>query len=122
MSRTFRRKGYEEANMNWKDGTKVAGFYTETDWHFIITEEISVFFNSYKTHRKPTRQEHNKEYWRIHGESQSASTWSPNRFHRLYRMKENRMLTKGELFRYMKDTDYEVMVEASPRSCLWDWS
>lgn len=123
MSRTFRRKGYEEVNLHWKKGTRVAGFYTETDWHYVGREslEFSVSYISYKTYRKPTRQEHNKKYWNIHSDNH-PNAWSPGRLYRNNRMKENRMLTKGELFRYMKDTDYEVMVEANPRSCLWDWS
>ena len=123
MSRTFRRKGYDAANMAWKDGTKIAGFYTETDWYYIRVEKVDgCCFKSYKTYRKPTRQEHNKEYWRIHGESNNSNSWSPGWDYRNMRMKENRMLTKTELFKFMKDTDYEVMVEANPRSCLWDWS
>lgn len=123
MSRTFRRKGYEEANMTWKDGTKVAGFYTTCDVEYVrYTEDGTKKLEYLYTYRKPTRQEHNKEYWRIHGESNNANYWSPGRWYRNNRMKENRMLTKTELFKYMKDADYEVMVEANPRSCLWDWS
>jgi hypothetical protein len=121
MSRTFRRKGYEAANMAWKDGTKIAGYYTATDWNYIKVQELNDWhFESYKTYRKPTRQEHNKEYWRIHGDSH-RNYWSPSRSYRNARMEENRTLTKNEIIKFMKDTDHEVMVEANPRSCLWDW-
>ena len=117
MSRTFRRKGYEVANMHWKNGTKVAGFYTVRDGTYNSHSLSDKGLNF----RKPTRQEHNKEYWNIHGDRYSGNSWSPSHFHRLFRMKENRMLTKLELARYKKDNEYEVLVEANPRSCLWDW-
>jgi hypothetical protein len=121
MSRTFRRKGYEAANMTWKNGTKVAGFYTTYDVEYVQYTEDGIKKHGYLcTYRKPTRQEHNKEYWRIHGDSH-RNYWSPDWNYRSARVKENRMLTKGELFKYMKDTDYEVMVEANPRNCWWDW-
>lgn len=122
MSRTFRRKGYEEANMPWKEGTKTAGFYTETDWYSVKNKDGSRnMWANYAAYRKPTRDEHNKAYWSIHSDNH-PNAWSPGRWYRNNRMKENRMLTKTELFKYMKNTDYEVMVEANPRSCLWDWS
>lgn len=116
MSRTFRRKGYEEANMSWKDGTKVAGFYTQDNWCYLGGSR-----KAFITYRKPTRQEHNEAYWHIHGDS-NRNEWSPNRFYREYRMQENRTFNKTELVKYLKDTNYEVMAEANPRSCLWDWS
>lgn len=118
MSRTFRRKGYEVANMHWKNGTKVARFYTVRDGTYNSRSLSDKGLNF----RKPTRQEHNKEYWWIHSESKSSNSWSPSWSHRNMRMKENRMLTKTELSNYMKDKEYEVIVEANPRSCLWDWS
>lgn len=88
MSRTFRRKGFEEANMNWKDGTKVAVFYTETDWHSVKNKDGSRnMWANYAAYRKPTRKEHNKEYWRVHGESNNANYWSPGRRYRNNKMK-----------------------------------
>lgn len=124
MSRTFRRKGYEVANMTWKDGTKIAGFYTETDWHYIRVQDVEgCCFKSYKTtYRKPTRQEHNKQYWRIHGDN-NPNQWCPGRFYRKPTTKWNREFNKNELFKYMRNDEYECLFEDNPRSCfrMWDW-
>lgn len=124
MSRTFRRKGYEEANMSWKSGTKVAGFYTECD--VVFTKVVKGWFIYYKhaeVYRKPTRQEHNKEYWRIHSDNH-PNQWCPGTFFRKPANKWNRAFNKNELFKYTKNNDYECLFEVNPRSCfrMWDWS
>jgi hypothetical protein len=118
MSRTYRRKNYEQAqNTSWdRYGNKVAGYYTESDgdwWKF--SREMRTF-------RVPTLQEYYHEYWRIHGESRNANYWSPGKWYRLNRMKENRSINKQELARWIKNEEYEPLFEDNPRSCLWDWS
>jgi hypothetical protein len=119
MSRTIRRKNYEEANnTSWdRKGRKTAGFYTEYDYARDKYGRIT----SENWYREPTKQ----ELWRAkrfaHSDNK-PNVFSGSKEHRRNRMKQNRMITKSELFKFFKDFDYEPMVEVEPRSCAWDWS
>lgn len=125
MSRTFRKKNYEaENNTSWdRQGWKVAGFYTYKEFH--TTRDGNAPYDGrcgyYYTYEVPTKEQFVKRYWSNHGESRSGNSVSPGREYRRYRMKQNRMITRNELFKYIADSDYDVMVEANPRSCWWDW-
>ena len=118
MSRTFRRKNYEaENNTSWDvQGRKTAGFYTERKFNWIYW---GCYFHTYAA---PTKAQYNKEYRRNHSESKSANCRSPGHSFRHPRMTQNRAITRRELHKFKLNPDYEPMVEANPRSCLWDWS
>ena len=117
MSRTFRRKNFEaENNTSWDvRGRKTAGYYTEREFHYYR----GGWWNTFSV---PTKQQYNKQYWRNHGESKTANSWSPGWSYRHPRMTQNRALTRQELHKFMTIPDYEPMVEANPRNCWWDWS
>lgn len=131
MSRTFRRKNYEK-EFGSKAGSKVAGYFTQTDRTVTIARVWQTDWwtkEPYKgikrfvtyTYHKPTREEYFKEYYRIHGDN-NRNEWSASRWYRNKRDRQNRSITKAELSRFWKDPEnYEVMAEANPRSCLWDW-
>ena len=121
MSRTFRRKHYEDENgSSWdRRGTKIGGFYRRLDW--LQPDDWPWGGLGWYTFRAPTDQEYFKAYWRNHGDSKTSSSNSPSRWHRRFRCKENRSINNREIHKFMKDFDYEPMCEADPRSCLWDW-
>lgn len=117
MSRTFRRKNYEaENNTSWDvRGRKTAGFYTHRLGHWNG-------YTHWYTYEIPTNTQHHREYWRNHGESKSANSWSPGHSYRNMRMRENRAMARQELHKYKALPDYEPIIEANPRNCWWDWS
>lgn len=116
MSRTYRRKNFEQTrNNSWAvRGFKTNGHYTASDGYW-GWDKMEVF-------RPATKQERwEKDKWR-HGESRHASERSPNRYHRNYREVRHRMRCKQEIIKFMKDPDYEPNYYEEPDSCLWDWS
>lgn len=111
MSRTFRRKGYESANRYWKEGTKVAGFYTEYDVeHTSYVEDGTPKYGYLCKYRKPTRHEHNKQYWGIHGDGRYRD-YGRDYYFLNNLQKRHRMAVKTELFRYLKNTEHEVIIQ-----------
>lgn len=121
MSRTFRRKNYEDTQgTSWdRKGRKTAGYYTEYDFNDFHGD----WNRGDVTYRPPTRAEYIKEYFRIHGESRHANCWTPGGEYKKSRMKENRSINKEEMVKWKKyPDDYEPLWEAEPRSHWWDWS
>lgn len=121
MSRTFRRKGYEhETGRSWYgSGGKIAGYYTEYDYVWCEDEEYRWRESVY---RAPTEAEYNTRFWRVHGESSHHNAWTPGPEFRKNRMRENRMINKEELNKWIRNPDnYEPLFEADPRNCWWDW-
>lgn len=122
MSKTFRRKGYEDTQGRsyHRRGRKTAGFYTMKDGHWwgrsAHRSEINI-----AVFREPTRQEYYEEFWRIHGDTGGRNYWSPGRYYREIRQTENRSINKQELCKWLKNEEYEPLFEANPRSHLWDW-
>lgn len=110
MSRTFRKKGYELENITDKDGTKVAGFYTmevtKHGYEYNWRHGLSGF---QKYYRKPTRQEHNKEYYRIHGETECSDS-EFRQFVLGKATKKSRMTARKQLKLFMLDDEYEVIL------------
>ena len=115
MSRTFRRKGYEKTQgSSWAHrGDKVAGYYTQS------SREWEVNFGFW-VYREPTRQEYYSKYWRIHGDNHT-NEYTPNKWYRKFRMRQNRQINRGELYKYMTRIDYEPLTQAEPISHWWDW-
>lgn len=115
MSRTIRAKrSHVECLGSWATaGRKVAGtIYTIREW-----------IGGTYVYRCPTTPRERYEQFRMwYAESKSSNSRSPDRWYRSNRMKQNRMITKGELAKWIKNPEYEPLVEANPRSCQWDWS
>jgi arylsulfatase A-like enzyme len=119
MSRTFRRKNYEETQGNsWgRKGWKTNGYYTAYDgsWYYWNNTGQEVVF------RPMNKEEYRHEFLRVHGESRSNNAWTPSRWYRNNKEVSMRMRNKQELVKYRKDPDYEPMVEDVPPSHYWDW-
>lgn len=121
MARTYRRKGFEATmNSSWDtEGFKVAGHYTTYDGSYWKSNG-SRWMKEYRPMNK--RERFNRWYW-MHGESRTRSMRSPNRWHRNIRQRENRMINKMELIKWIKaGGEYEPMFEENARDCWWDWS
>lgn len=121
MSRTFRRKNYEDTQgASWdRAGRKTNGVYTTYDGPYWKPGGGRAM----KVYRPMDARERYKRWRWMHSESRSASERSPNHWHRVNRQKENRSIDKQELIKWFKSGgEHEPMCEANPRSCLWDWS
>lgn len=118
MARTFRRKNYEATqNASWDTlGFKTAGHYTTYDgswWSWGGKEEVSF--------RPMTPREAYKQRRWYHGEGH-PNQYSPGRYYREYRQRQNRMINKKELAKWIRaNGEYEPAFEADPRDCKWDW-
>ena len=114
MSKTIRRKNFEKTqNTSWdKQGSKIAGYYTEADY---VAYGLSCY-------REPTEQEYFDKYYWAHGESKHANQRSPGKSYRKPRTREWRQKARQELHRFMTREDYEVVLDANPINCWWDWS
>jgi hypothetical protein len=121
MSRTYRRKGYEQTqNGSWgRLFRKTNGYYTKVDHLYFLDEETDSW--SYQiSARIPTKWELWKEVRWAHGDDHQGSR-SPNWWYRHHRMKENRNINNRELHKWITRVDYEPMFEDNPRDCSWDW-
>ena len=124
MSKTFRRKGYEntQGRSYARRGRKTAGFYTVCDGYWWGRRYMNRDTGSnMPIFREPTYVEYRKEFWRIHGDTGGRNYWSPSRYYRETRQTENRSINKRELIKWLKNDEYEPMFEANPRSHYWDW-
>ena len=135
MSRTKRCKNYVvENNTTWdRTGKKVALEYTEDETPYELTGKmvISKYTGKLIQQREVRTVEYRpmdkRERWRkdrrMHGESSTSCSRSPNHWYRLSRQKQNRSINKQEMLRWLKaNGEYEPMFEENPRDCWWDWS
>lgn len=120
MSKTYRCKGFEKTRTSsWESrGFKTAGHYTEQEGYWGFS-----YGGDGKTFRPMTKEERwHRDRW-FHGESSSAQSRTPGWTYRNPRQRQNRAINRQEIIRYIKaDGEYEVMCEANPRDCHWDWS
>jgi hypothetical protein len=119
MSRTYRRKGYEDTQRtSWdRPGNKTFGYYTKRIYRWWAGS--GTLFHTFHV---PSKQEYFKMWYRTHGESRTNKERSPDRSYRIHRMKENRNINKQELFKWITQPDnYEPLFESNPRDCWWDW-
>jgi len=139
MSRTYRRKNYEiEDKGSWRGGGKIAGYYTEYKFHYgkVTKENIDnidikdIYYSKYSncyyfqfiTYHAPTKEEYFYKWYWAHGESRSSRERGPAKYHRNFRIRQNRNINKNEIRKYFNDQNYEPMCEEKVRSCMWDWS
>lgn len=125
MSRTYRRKNYEDTQgTSWdRKGRKTAGYYTEYDYNDSCHFWHPGWNRGDVTYRPPTQEEYIREHQRIHGESKHANYWTPGKGYKQHRMNENRQINKQELVKWKKrPDDYEPLFEEEPRNHWWDWS
>lgn len=125
MSRTFRRKNYEDTQGNSSDrcGRKTAGYYTQDDWGKVYREDDTSWWYVYNyTYREPTERERDEEFWRIHGDTNCSWYWNnPSPWVRQYCQKQQRQKARQELSKFYKDTEYEPIIEERRNMSWWYW-
>ena len=119
MSRTFRRKDYEqENNTSWdRKGKKIGGQYAEYDFECYYA--IGRFHYGQNIYREPTEKEYNKAYWKIHSDGRFWFS-GPAKWFRQHQMHQSRMSDKTELRKYFLDTEYEPMCSHKVIADYWD--
>lgn len=132
MSRTIRRKNYEETrNSSWhRAGKKVNGIYTYEDrqWSFmgiyesIICGEVYEFkkFSRMDVYRPMTKEERIDHDKRIYRDRKRYGV--PHWYVNLYFEQPLRQYNKRELQKYSRNEDYEPMCLARSRDAMWDWT
>lgn len=126
MSRTYRRKNYENTKgSSWRRrGRKVAGFYTVKEhvkfWvespHYKAGGYYSSIYGTY-VYRAPSRDEYNKAWRRIHRDCAESPTVKG--YIEYLDACGFRQTCNHELFKFMKNSDYEPMIEKKPM-CFFD--
>jgi hypothetical protein len=114
MSRTYRRKGYEDTQgTSWdRRGRKTAGYYTKTDWNWNTGEQI---------YSIPNKRDSFRLFWWAHGDHGWSFWVAPGEYRTLW-MKRNRSFNKQELVRWLKTPeDYEPLFEHKIRGSWWEW-
>ena len=123
MSRTIRRKNYEqEHNNSWRrKGRKCGGMFPQEEFmsEFQVERWSSIWHMGYYYYREPTEREYNKAYWEIHSDGRCWFT-KPAKWYRQYMMHQSRMSDKTELRKFMADTDYEPMCSDKVTADYWD--
>ena len=124
MSRTFRRKNYEDTQRSsWDNsGRRTAGFYTQygLEYEHYLSWEGEPGLIVTIENRAPTREEYYKKFWYNHGDL-GANRRGPGKMYRRYRNRENRRINNQELHRWARRDNYEPMCESKARDCWWDW-
>lgn len=119
MSRTFRRKGYEQTKgSSWaREGNSVAGYYTQYEYDWVIENGDYV---RYAIWRKPTKREYDSKYWDLHSDNHQGR-WSVKRWWRNSEQRKERRFNEKELFRWDFREDYEPMFKNNEDNSLWYW-
>lgn len=121
MSRTFRRKNFEDTlGGSWaRKGRKTNGIYTTYDGPY-----WNVGGGRRMVEYRPMNKQERWHEWRyMHAESSTANVRSPGHWYRVNRQKQNRSIDKQQLVKWFQSGgEHEPMCEANPRSCRWDWS
>jgi hypothetical protein len=123
MSRTFRRKHYEESRGgSWAvAGFKTNGFFTTCDWEY-VKNAYGYYVRTESIYRPMDKRERWKAIRFAHSDNH-RNAHSPSHWYRLNRQKENRSINKRELSKWFHYAgEYEPMFEENPRSHYWDWS
>ena len=122
MSRTIRRK-----NENYEVWTTGGCKLHPTCVQLVIWEgEEDVYGLHWRRsrhyyYRLPTKREVFKCFRYMHGESSHANDRSPGRSFRHPRTRQWRNHNKREVFKWMKDENYEPLTWDDPLGCKWDW-
>jgi hypothetical protein len=112
MSRTFRRKNYEDTQgSSWRRKCrKVNGYYTEIDLDY----KTWLWYG-----KVPDKRELYKLFKRAHGESSTHWRRGPSPWFRTNEQAKLRMQVKGELARFVKcPEEHEVII--SYKRAYWD--
>ena len=122
MSRTIRRK-----KENYEPWTAGGGKLHPTCVQLVPWEgEEDVYGLHWRGwrhyyYRLPTKREEYMNFRCMHGESSHANERSPGRSVRYPRTRQWRNHNKREVFKWMKDENYEPLTWDDPLDCKWDW-
>lgn len=121
MSRTYRRKNYEDTQgTSWdRKGRKINGYYTEYDYKSYWEDGEYYWWYEY---RPMTEEEIKWQFLRDHGETNSH--WAhnnPGPWVRQHCQKQQRQKARQELSKFYKDTDYEPIIEDRRNLSWWYW-
>lgn len=115
MSKTYRRKNYEQTqNSSWdRAGKKKFGIHAT--WNYDNYPDLI------QVYRVKTKQEQIKAYIRTHCDGDhfkysNVPGWFCNIYERGFRQ-----ANKREILKYIRQEDYEPMCSANPRDLMWDW-
>ena len=114
MSRTYRRKNYEDVQgTSWdRRGRRTNGFYTEVDWNWDTGEQI---------YSIPNKCEHFRLVWWAHGDHGYSLRTAPRSWRTIW-AKRHRRLNNQELIKWVKKPDdYEPLFENKTRGSWWEW-
>lgn len=121
MSRTIRRTNFEKVQQSRKShnsGQSYGGFYTTWD-EFRMTGNGH---SGFPVFRPMTKQERNRRYWEIHGESKHSNAYGPNRYYRNKAERKSRQYNKAELLKAQNDPEYEIMpLSRYAYECGYSW-
>lgn len=125
MSRTIRRKNYEDTQGgSWaRNGRKTAGYYTQKDLtrHWMDGGDYYywVFDHDF---RVPTDREYGEDYWKLHGDTNSHWAYdNPGAWWRRDLQKSQRQKGRQEIHKFMRNEEYEPIIESRRDKSWWYW-
>ena len=95
MSRTYRRKNYEETQgTSWdRKGRKTAGYYTE--WYYSSYDQDGRWYQHTSVYREPTKEEYRRKWMWTHGDCKRWNTppfWFRKNYQRMVNTFNDRQL------------------------------
>lgn len=113
MSKTVRRKRGDQSGLDWKlQRLESESWYNKDgSWHYV----------SWWTYLKPDSKEYKYEVALYHSDSGGCSFREPGP---MWYLRESaqvpyRMRAKKEIHKYMRDPDYEIVLEDKPKAEYW---
>jgi hypothetical protein len=125
MSRTYRRKNYEDTQgTSWdRHGRKIGGYYTYYDYINYWRECADGYYRrGYSEYRPMTEDEANWQWLRDHGETNSH--WrrdNPGPWLRRNLQKRQRQKARQEISKFLKHEEYEPIIESRRDKSWWYW-
>jgi hypothetical protein len=111
MSRTYRRKNGDPQELDW--------VLTKTEWTWRYWADGSMWREWRKIHIDPKSPEGKKALNRYHSDGSKAYWRGPMWFHKEYAQVPYRVRAKNEIHKYMRNPDYEVIIEDKPHREYW---
>lgn len=120
MSRTFRRKNYEQTEAyRCRAGYKIGGVYCQSEYLSWRREEEEMKYGIYRFYA-PTRKEHFDEYYKIHGDGKYSSKFRPNKYWRKVCVRQLRHQAHTEISAYLKNPEMDFYGIYDYMRTWWD--
>ena len=116
MSRTIRRKNYENENRtSWDNqGRKLFGFYTVSYYEINSDGRLNCLY------RAPTDTEYCNAFHKNHSDHGHYRYSNPAKWYRKFKIKKYRQGDKREIRKFMIDKNHEPMCRTIVASDYWD--